>query len=480
MNFPSPEVLWAKLNPNWLTGYGDRDAQINQQWRSLVADRQRQLAQHSGKLESNDKKIRPLLLISEPDPSTFLASFWAALLSCWDIALANPNWGTHEWNSAIKTLQPTLIWPTRLYSSPAPLLSRSSVPKILIPTGGTTGTLKFACHTWSTLLTAAAGFCQAFPTPVNTYCVLPLYHVSGLMQVLRAWFSTGQVAIAPFKSLETAPPLIYDSKDWYISLVPTQLARLIQADKSSWLSQFQAVFLGGAPAWPALLDLATEQSIPICLSYGMTETAAMVTALHPTDFLQGMRSSGTALPHASLTIDSHNTLGQIAIRSSSIAHGYYGQSSEAFSDRCFCTDDLGYLTATGHLHITGRASSKIISGGENIFPAEVEAALRSTGQVKDVCVFGQPDDRWGEAVTAAFVPAHSEVTASSLKKALLTHSDKTSLLSRYKYPKRWISLSKIPRNAQGKLIKSALEAQIAIQSKLLMPLVTDSDADLMS
>ena len=488
-SLPSPQTLWAKLNSNWLTGYRDRDPKINQQWRNNVETRQCQLAQYkpqSNRIRRNPP--RPLLLINEPDPLDFLASFWAALLSDWDIALANPNWGDREQSSALQTLKPTLIWPaSSLPHSPTSPLPHSPTPKILIPTGGTTGTLKFAHHTWQTLLTATTGFCQTFPAPINTYCVLPVYHVSGLMQMLRAWLSQAQVIISPFKSLETAAPLIDRPTDWYISLVPTQLARLMQAGKNRWLSQFQAVFLGGAPAWPALLDRAIEQSIPICLSYGMTETAAMVTALRPSEFLRGFsQSSGTVLPHVNLTIESaniakaeSNIVGQIVIHSPSVALGYYGQSNDrlgsVFSHQSFRTDDLGYLSPMGQLHVTGRASNKIISGGENIFPTEVEAALRSTGQVKDVYVFAQPDPEWGEAVTAAFVPVHSEVTVSSLKAALSTYSG--AMLSRYKHPKRWIALSHIPRNAQGKLITSALKTQIANQSRSQAPEAMNSDAD---
>ena len=106
-----------------------------------------------------------------------------------------------------------------------------------------------------------------------------------------------------------------------------------------------------------------------------------------------------------------------------------------------------YLDADGYLHITGRASEKIISGGENIFPAEVEAALRKTNQVLDVCVVGLPHPDWGEAVAAAYVPANETVSPATLKAAL-------TYLSRYKHPKRWFSVPALPRNAQGKLNRS--------------------------
>lgn len=468
----TPLELWATLNPNWLTGHGDRDRAINQAWFANVSARLHQLQQYeqtTSQTETSDRqtskttstKTRPLFLIAEPDPLNFLASFWAALLADWNIALANPKWGDREWNATHQILTPTQTWPPRSPSplptlSPAPPLPNSS---ILIPTGGTSGQIKFAHHTWQTLLTATAHFCQTFPAPIHTYCVLPVHHVSGLMQLLRAWLTQAQVILTPFKHLETQPPLLKNPARWYISLVPTQLARLIAAEKSPWLSQFHAVLLGGAPPWPSLLTQAIQNQIPVRLSYGMTETAAMV-AIQQTKTIDPQNpSSGSPLPHAKISIEVDGkqqppgVLGSVVVRSEAIAHGYYNANSPTFSPQTFHTDDLGYLTPRGQLHITGRASNKIISGGENIYPAEVEAALRSTGQVLDVHVFGQPDSKWGEIVVAAFVPVNHQVTPMSLKSAL-SEGTSTSSLSHYKHPKRWIPLEAIPRNEQGKLIES--------------------------
>ncbi|MEL7224505.1 MAG: AMP-binding protein, partial [Cyanobacteria bacterium J06576_12] len=245
---------------------------------------------------------------------------------------------------------------------------------------------------------------------------------------------------------------------------------LLRANKAPWLASFHAILLGGAPPWPSLLKHAATHNLPLCLSYGMTETAAMVSATHPQDFLQGHPlGSGHAMPHAVIRIEkkgqalSAGEVGQVVVRSKSIALGYYNAPSPNFAPNTFYTDDLGYLDADGTLHITGRASGKIISGGENIFPAEVEAALRSTGQVSDVCVVGLPHPTWGEAVSAAYVPAGESVSPNSLKTALVTPRDSDKgepLLSRYKVPKYWFALPHLPRNAQGKLNRSALLAQL--------------------
>ncbi|MGB3295350.1 MAG: AMP-binding protein [Phormidesmis sp.] len=453
----SVETVWQGLSPQWLAGDRPRTAA----WIAQVSDRRRQLEDGSTLRSS-----RSLVLLAEADPVDFLAGFWAALLAGWDVAIANPHWGQQEWQSVSQLICPTVIWGEGAGQSQSwlaelserdrigslgPTLSADST--ILIPTSGSSGQVKFVSHRWQSLMASVTGFCQFFRPvgePVNVYCVLPVYHVSGLMQVLRAWVSGGEATIVPFQRAVSKPPVLADSGG-FISLVPTQLERLMQAGREDWLRRFQAVLLGGAPAWPTLLNRAADLRIPLCLSYGMTETAAMVTALSPQDFLQGDRSSGRALPHADIQTVRNaqpcapEELGQIVVRIAALADPVY-------------TDDLGYLSADGQLYITGRASSKIISGGENIFPAEVEAALRSTGQVKDVCVVGWPHPEWGEAVTALYVPADPTVSPESLRQALLTPKQEstTPTLSRYKLPKRWVRLPALPRNAQGKLNRRAL------------------------
>ncbi len=457
-----PAALWAKVRKDWLIA--DMSCE---DWFEQVGDRRRQLQAYS---KTSANLSTPLVLIAESDPAIFLASFWAALLAKWNIALANHQWGSQEWQSVGELICPDTVWgeaakQVDCFNARSTAQSTElSAPAILIPTGGSSGKVKFAHHTWTSLMASVNGFCQYFTPdgePIHTCCVLPVYHVSGLMQALRSWVGGGQVAIAPFKQIETASSLV-PVQSRYISLVPTQLERLIRAQKGSWLSQFQAVFLGGAPPWPSLLDRARALKIPLCLSYGMTETAAMVTALQPSDFLQGVRSSGRSLPHATIQILKegrslqHTEIGQVVIQSAAIAQTIARTTTEtAAQQNLLYTDDLGYLDADGHLHITGRASHKIISGGENIFPAEVEAALRSTGQVKDVCVLGWPDSQWGEIVVAAYVPAWPEVSVKGLREAIAT------TLSRYKQPKQWIELTTLPRNAQGKLNRQQLIGQLS-------------------
>jgi o-succinylbenzoate---CoA ligase len=527
LDLPKPEEVWVKLRTDWRVGLANQLEESNGQnddkrWIERVCDRRHSLESHQ------PDQASPLLLIAESDPADCLASFWAAVLAHWDVAFANPDWGAQEWQSVAQQLQPTVVWgngaglfsewvtppvgSSPIGSSPIGSLNSNHSDRtrresrILIPTGGSSGRVKFACHTWTSLMASVSGFRQFFTPqgePVNVCCVLPVYHVSGLMQVLRAWLSHGQVAIpsegftiAPFKQLVArleTHTLCRPFQGWFISLVPTQLEQLLQASQGAWLCQFKAVLLGGAPPWPTLLSRSSAQKIPLCLSYGMTETAAMVTALAPADFLQGRLSSGRSLPHATLHIVKSNQhlsqpllsgeIGHIVVRSAAVAQRYYSdcassdraddrRQSSAFLPHVFYTDDLGYLSADGHLHITGRASHKIISGGENIFPAEVEAAIRNTQQVQDVCVMGWPHPHWGEAVVAAYVPSSPSVCAQSLRQALIGPDSQQPVLSRYKHPKYWLACQTLPRNAQGKINRQQLLVQLQRQLPpiLLAPL----------
>jgi O-succinylbenzoic acid--CoA ligase len=213
--------------------------------------------------------------------------------------------------------------------------------------------------------------------------------------------------------------------------------------------------LGGAPAWAELLEQARRHSIPLALTYGMTETASQVVTLKPEAFLAGNNSCGQVLPHAQVTIRSStgellgsNQTGIITIEADSLTLGYYPEAetlNRKSKIQNLKSDDLGFFDEQGYLTIIGRRSNKIITGGENVFPAEVEAAILATQLVADVCVIGLPDQYWGQVVTAVYVPSSLNVFPASLRAAV---EDK---LSRFKRPKYWVPVESLPRNAQGKV-----------------------------
>lgn len=410
----------------------------------------------------------PKILLAERDPVRFLAGFIAACAAGCPVFLCNPNWVRQEWQQVIELVQPNLIlghgdWGLAVrdyYPSLQPPILNPQW--IMIPTGGSSGKIRFAIHTWETLMASVQGFQQYFQlNQVNSFCVLPVYHVSGLMQFLRSFTTGGCLVILPFKELEAGETCGIDPAKFFISLVPTQLQRLLQSPLS-WLSRFPTVLLGGAPAWLELLEQARQRGIRLAPTYGMTETASQIATLKPEDFLNGYNNCGQVLPHAKVTISSStgrvlgaNQTGIITIQAESLALGYY---PELFTNRNnFQLDDLGFFDERGYLNIVGRSSNKIITGGENVYPDEVEAAIRATQLVNDVCVIGIPDPHWGQVVTAVYVPSNSSVATAALQAAL---EDK---LSRFKQPKSWIPVESLPRTSQGKLNREQLQ-QIATAS----------------
>jgi o-succinylbenzoate---CoA ligase len=379
-----------------------------------------------GAIDQPDQVSRNYQVISTPDPEQFMTEFWAAVLHQVPVFLVNPRWGSAE-----------IAQFRALLSSNLPPLPG----QILIPTGGTSGQLKFAIHSPATLSAATVGFQEFYGVAeINSCCLLPLDHVSGLMQLWRSATTLGQLR---FRAEPVAP------QSFFLSLVPTQLQRYL-VDRADWLRSFRAVIIGGAPLPPDLAIAARAQNIPLSPSYGATETAAMVTAMPVSEFFAGRLSSGWPLPHVNLQIDRE---GRISIASPSLMAGYWPPGLHNGERWC---DDLGAIDEFGHLQILGRHSQKIISGGEKVFPQEVEAIIRGTGLVLDVCAIGWPDADWGERVVAIYVP-NGSVAVEDLRLAI------ASCLSKFKQPKDWLAVARIPRTDRGKIDRQQILSLIAAQ-----------------
>lgn len=439
--------LQQRAGENWLIGYDS-----NQLYCLTEA-----LFIQFTQLQATPAKI----LIAEPHPLRFLAAFLAAVAADCHIFLCNPHWGEQESQQVFELVQPDLIWGqggreaeeqrSRGAGEAQSAISIQHSALIMIPTGGSSGKIRFAIHTWETLTASVRGVHHFFgEKPINSFCILPLYHVSGLMQFLRSFLTGGSLFFLPYKALKTGERGNIDPSQYFISLVPTQLQHLLTSNASEWLSRFHTVLLGGAPAWQELLETARSHHIRLAPTYGMTETASQIVTLKPEYFLAGNNSSGQILPHASVAICSargdflgENQTGIITIQADSLCLGYYPEYVANL--QYFQTDDLGFLNTNSYLHLVGRRSQKIITGGENVFPNEVEAAILATQLVTDVCVIGLPNPYWGEVVTAVYVPKHSEVSQAALK---IQIEDK---LSRFKQPQYWVEVKSLPRNAQGKI-----------------------------
>jgi O-succinylbenzoic acid--CoA ligase len=468
------QIFQQRLQDEWIVGL-DYSA-----WLARIHEFQQTLQVFTA------KGIYPRILLVQSDPLAFLAGLMAACLAECPVFLGNSSWRTSEWQQVLALAQPHLIWdgtgslPAKVDDPDPSQPLASEKGWIMLPTGGSSGQIRFAIHTWDTLSASVRGCQHHFLGEdggvIHSCCWLPLYHVSGLMQFMRSLLTGGQLLLLPkqafAKDTSLDPkvaaflnPTSLLPQAYFFSLVPTQLQRLLQQDNQrlTWLARFRTVLVGGAPAWPALLQASRRHHLRLAFTYGMTETASQVATSDPDAFLQGRSHSMTVLPHVQITLadEDHQPLppghiGQVGIQSAALYKGYYPQSFT--KDGLLWTDDLGCLNERGDLTIVGRLSRKIISGGENIYPEEIESALLNTGMVGDAYVLGLPHTEWGESLGAVVVPEPASFSLPDLQAALKKH------LSPFKQPQEWIVLPQLPRSPQGKIDRSRL--QLVIQAHL--------------
>jgi o-succinylbenzoate---CoA ligase len=379
------------------------------------------------------------VVVEASTTESFIALFRDAVAAGGTVFLADPTWGEREraqFAALVKQVPDTRE------------TMRGERGWLCIPTGGSSGAIKLARHDQATLAAAVAGFGEYFGVSVvNAVGVLPLYHISGFMAWMRTVLTGGAYVHADWKAVEGGErPVVNEGVGGgFLSLVPTQLQRLLGDEAAeTWLREFLAVFIGGGPAWPALLESGRRARLPLSFSYGMTETAAMVAALKPEAFFAGGEGSGQVLPHARVAVGEG---GRLTLQSASLFRGYWPLKRE---DAAWETDDVGAFDASGSLHITGRRDALIITGGKKVDPAEVEQALRASGQFGDVAVVGVADLEWGEKVVAVY-PAEMAAPDLAFVRAQLTVA-----LSGYKHPKAYVSIAHWPRNAQGKVNRAEL------------------------
>jgi O-succinylbenzoic acid--CoA ligase len=293
---------------------------------------------------------------------------------------------------------------------------------LVVHTSGTTGSPRRVKLTVANILANALGCAVALghDRRERWLCPLPLSHVGGLMVLLRSVIA-GTTAVLDRAGRHDVT---------IASLVPTQLSRLLEAGARPGPDQ-RVIMLGGAPADPTLLVRARDAGWPVAPTYGLTQTCSAVTVAEPGD----VETSGAPLPGVDVAIAPD---GEILVHGPTVAGG-----------GTLRTGDLGRLDAHGRLVVSGRKVDTIVSGGENVMPTEVEAALLEHPAVAEAGVFGRPDAEWGEAVTAVVV-----LLAPAEPAALRAHC--AERLAGFKVPKRIEIRDALPRNASGKLLRRAL------------------------
>ena len=371
-----------------------------------------------------------LIVNDRIDPHDFTVELFAAILVGRSIALANPNWGAQE-REQFDALIGRGVAPLDSLSSRANYPNACRQNKvILVPTGGTTNGIKLAIHTWKTLESACKGVQQFLGGAIiNSCCVLPLYHVSGFIQLLRAYHSGGYIRFDE-----------YEVQDCCLSYGPTQLSRALSDEKRiQALSTTRVIFVGGAPMPESLAKEARKLKLPVMPVYGMTETAAMVAAIPVADFLTDSRIGALPIGDAKIEIDSS---GRICIQSPALFKGYYGREALDLT-RGYLSGDEGYIDENERLHVTGRIDRLVISGGEKIDPYEVEDVVGVISGIEEVLAVGLPDVEWGQKLVVYYTGQELVDWKKHLKEQLVS----------YKLPKEMLRVDRLPLDEKGKFLR---------------------------
>jgi O-succinylbenzoic acid--CoA ligase len=327
-------------------------------------------------------------------------------------------------------------------------------PLALVPTSATSGRPKLVMLSRRAFVHSAEASRQNLGSRAGDRWLLclPLAHVGGLSILTRSLLARTAVVLA-------APPSGSSSSDWLdalredrvslASLVPTQLARLLDHDPA-WRPgpNLRAVLLGGAGAHAALVARAEARGVPLLPSYGLTEACSQVTTRRAAELGTPIRrhgaivSSGRPLPGIEVRVID----GAIQVRGPNLCDGYFGEDPPKRSaDGFLVTEDRGLLDEAGELFVLGRAGDRIVSGGENVDPLEVEAALCAVDGVAAACVFSVEDETWGERVAAVIVPAANGAPSDTeIARAL----DRT--LARFKHPRWFAEAKELPLTPAGK------------------------------
>jgi O-succinylbenzoic acid--CoA ligase len=308
-------------------------------------------------------------------------------------------------------------------------------------TSGSTGTPEPISLTYGNFLWSAVA--SAFNIGVEPedrwLCCLPLSHISGLSIVMRSViYGTTAVVHDGFEVDRVAEALERDQIT-VVSLVATMLTRLLDAGAD--LSSPRALLIGGGPVPEDALEEALGRGATVVQTYGLTEACSQVTTLAPADARRKLGSAGRPLLTTHLRIQD----GEILVQGPTVAPG------RADGDGWLHTGDLGRIDEEGFLYVEDRMDDLIVTGGENVVPAEVEKVLLRHPEVADAAVVGREDPEWQQAVTAIVVLQDgSEVSPDELRR----HCAES--LAGYKVPKRVELAAALPRTPSGKLMRRAL------------------------
>lgn len=336
----------------------------------------------------------------------------------------------------------------------APATSRNfdfGQPHSILYTSGTTGRpkgaiLTYGNHWWSAISSALN---LGLHAQDRWLACLPLFHVGGLSILLRSVIYGITAVVHSRFEPASVNQAIDEQGVSIVSVVSTMLDRMLaERHERPFPATLRCVLLGGGPAPLPLLERALHAHAPVVQTYGLTETTSQIVTLAPEDAVRKLGSAGKPLLGSQIRIELD---GEIAVLGPSVSPGYLHRPPR---EGWLHTGDLGYLDGEGYVYVLDRRDDLIVSGGENVYPAEVEAALLAHPAVEEAGVFGEADDQWGSRVAAA-VKLHAGMLATTDE--LLTFCRQR--LAGFKIPAHIEFRQSLPRNAAGKLLRRDLRVE---------------------
>jgi len=355
-------------------------------------------------------------------------------------------------------------------SEPRPdIIPDLDTPHIIMYTAGTTGQPKGA------ILSQGASFWNVlnlnlamdFTSQDRNLVVLPMFHIGGIgLFTLPMLYDGGTVVIQPtFDPVQTLTLLKQEDITLFFG-VPAIFLALIQHPEfdAAAFSRVRVAMSGGAPLPVSLVRQYHEVGIALQQGFGMSEAAPSIATLEKDLALEKAGSIGKAVFHLGVRIvdDEMRELvdgevGELVLRGPNLLQGYWNRAEatrDAFSGDWFHTGDLARMDPDGCLYIVERKKDMFISGGENVYPAEVENAIYELPQIAEVAVIGVRDKKWGEVGRAVVVLKEGQDLTDE---AIVAHLQ--GRLARYKIPKQVVFMKQLPRNAAGKVLKNVLRAE---------------------
>lgn len=288
----------------------------------------------------------------------------------------------------------------------------------------------------------------------NWLMVLPLFHVSGLSILMRSLYNGTAMTIMESYDEEQVLQYIHDGRINMMSLVPTILKNL---EPRITHHQLRVILLGGEFIPRPLVDACVAKQLPIYKTYGMTETFSQSVTMPVLSNLNKLDSVGKPLPRMTVHIvnPDGDGVGEIHLNGPMVMSGYINRE---LIHGDFNTDDMGYVDEDGFLYILNRRTDLIISGGENIYPKEIEDTVYAMQGVKECAVIPVADTKWGQ-VPALFV-AFDDIDALGADLKMIVRDYISSKLAKYKVPKYITIMDALPRNGTGKIMRKSLASHL--------------------